>query len=103
MKRFRNDKIRTGFIGVGNRGRGHLRTCFGMDKVEITAICDISERYLSDAKKLISGANLPEPAIYTGSEESFLEMLENEELDAVIFTKAIVFCLYLHLQPKQEV
>lgn len=78
------DTIRTGFIGVGNRGQGHLRTCLALGKADIIAICDISDRSLSDAKKIISGANLPVPRVYTGSEFAYLEMLEKEELDAVI-------------------
>ena len=77
-------RIRTGFIGVGNRGQGHLRTCLGMGKADIVAICDVSERSLSDAKKLISTANVPEPRVYTGNEFAYLEMLEKEDLQAVI-------------------
>jgi hypothetical protein len=49
-----SDRIRAGFIGVGNRGQGHLRTCLGSSMAEIVAICDISDRSLSDARKLIS-------------------------------------------------
>jgi len=78
------DKIRTGFIGVGNRGQGHLRTCLDLKKADIVSICDISERSLSAAKKIISESGIPEPRVYTGSEFSYLEMLEKEELDAVI-------------------
>jgi hypothetical protein len=79
-----SDRIRTGFIGVGNRGQGHLKTCVESGMADIISICDISERSLSDAKKLISGSAVSLPAIYTGSENSYLEMLEKEELDAVI-------------------
>jgi hypothetical protein len=55
------DRIRTGFIGVGNRGQGHLKTCVGLTDVEIVAICDVSDRSLSAARKIISGSKLPEP------------------------------------------
>ena len=79
-----SDRIRTGFIGVGNRGQDHLRTCLGMGKADIVAICDISERSLSDAKKLIASKNIAEPKVYTGSEFAYLEMLEKEDLQAVI-------------------
>ena len=48
------DRIRTGFIGVGNRGQGHLQTCVGLSNVEIVAICDVSDRSLSAAKKILS-------------------------------------------------
>jgi predicted dehydrogenase len=80
------DRIRTGLIGVGNRGQGHLRTSIALAKADIVAICDISERSIGGAKKLLSDANLPEPKVYTGSELAFLEMLAKEELDAVIIS-----------------
>ncbi len=82
--RIPSDRIRTGFIGVGNRGQGHLRTCLESDLADIISICDISERSLSDAKKLIAGSSVPQPRVYTGSEIAYLDMLANEELDAVI-------------------
>jgi hypothetical protein len=78
------DRIRTGFIGVGNRGQGHLRTCLELGNADIVALCDISERSLSAAKKLLSGSNIPEPKIYTGNEFAYHEMLDKEDLDAVI-------------------
>jgi hypothetical protein len=78
------DRIRTGFIGVGNRGQGHLRTCLESKIADIIAICDISERSLSSAKKLISDSTVPLPSVYTGSDYSYLDMLDKEELDAVI-------------------
>ena len=80
------ERIRTGFIGVGNRGQGHLQTCVGLSNVEIVSICDISDRSLSAAKKIISGSNLPEPKVYTGNDFAYLEMLEKEDLDAVIIS-----------------
>jgi hypothetical protein len=79
-----SDRIRAGFIGVGNRGQGHLRTCLELRKADIVSICDVSERSLTAAKKLISTANLPEPKVYTGNDFAFMEMLEKEDLDAVI-------------------
>lgn len=78
------DRIRIGFIGVGNRGQGHINTCLALKKGDIVSMCDISDRSLSAAKKLISGSNQPEPKIYTGSDYAYLEMLEKEDLDCVI-------------------
>jgi len=81
-----SDKIRTGFIGVGNRGQGHLSTTLTLGKSDIVAICDISERSISAAKKLISDAGMPEAKIYTGSDFAYLDMLAKEQLDAVIIS-----------------
>ena len=79
-----SDRISVGFIGVGNRGSGHIRTCLGLNNIDIVALCDISERSLTSAKKLLSDAKFPEPKIYTGSELAFHEMVGKESLDAVI-------------------
>jgi len=81
-----SDKIQLGFIGVGNRGQGHLRTTLGIGYIDIVSICDISERSIGSDKKLYSKFNTPEPRIYTGSEFAFLDMLGKEKLDAVIIS-----------------
>lgn len=85
-KRIASDsgRIRMGFIGVGNRGGGHVSTTLDINKVDIVAICDISEKSIATAKKNIAKANAPEPKVYTGSEFAYLDMLEKENLDAVI-------------------
>jgi predicted dehydrogenase len=41
-----NDKIRMGFIGIGNRGSQLLRLFMANPDVEIVALCDIYEPYL---------------------------------------------------------
>ena len=41
-----NEKIRVGFIGVGNRGTKLLRGFLQQDDVEIAALCDVYEPYL---------------------------------------------------------
>jgi predicted dehydrogenase len=79
-----SDRIRAGFIGVGNRGQGHLRTTLSFKMTDVIAICDISDRSIGGAKKLLSEAGLPEPRVYTGSDFAYLDMLAKEELDAVI-------------------
>ena len=41
-----NDKIRVGFIGVGNRGTQLLRLFMGQPDCEVAALCDLYEPYL---------------------------------------------------------
>lgn len=79
-----NDRIRMGFIGVGNRGGGHLRNTINIGKADVIAICDISERSIASAKKILAKSTAPAPKVYTGSEFAFLDMLEKEHLDAVM-------------------
>ena len=48
-----NDKIRMGFIGVGNRGSQLLMLFRWFDDVEVTALCDVYEPYvLRDRSKV---------------------------------------------------
>lgn len=42
----RNDKIKVGFIGLGNRGSQLLGSFMGNPDVEVTALCDIYEPYI---------------------------------------------------------
>ena len=51
--------------------------------VDITAICDIDERMIRDALKIIKDGGKSEPHIYKNGDEDFLNMLNNEELDGV--------------------
>ncbi len=81
-----SDRLRVGFIGVGNRGGGHVRTTVRMGNVDIAAICDISERSLESARKTIANAKATDPKVYTGSEHAYMDMLAKESLDAVIIS-----------------
>jgi len=76
--------IRTGFIGVGSRGRSHVNDSLGIQGVDIVAICDIRQSAIDDTIRIISGKGKTQPRIYTGSENAFKDMLDKEELDAVI-------------------
>ena len=41
-----NEKIRTGFIGIGNRGSQLLNLFMNQPDLEVAALCDIYEPYL---------------------------------------------------------
>jgi len=80
------EKARIGFIGVGLRGRNHLRNLLLRDDVDIPAICDIDPDALLAARQMFSdeGRNLPRE--YTGSTDEYLHMLERRDLDGVIIS-----------------
>lgn len=77
-------KLRLAFIGTGLRGQELLRLCLQRKDAEVTAICDIQQLMLDDALQLFEKADLSKPKIYTGSEISYKELLQNEDVDAVI-------------------
>ncbi|MBK9391931.1 MAG: Gfo/Idh/MocA family oxidoreductase [Bacteroidetes bacterium] len=89
-----NDKIRMGFIGVGNRGSQLLKLFMDQPDQEVAALCDIydpylqrdrskvDERYLSVMPGQIPkmGENFPfKPTLY----KDFRKLLQDKTIDAV--------------------
>ena len=75
--------IKIGIIGVGLRGRDHLDLALRRDDVEVSAICDIDPMALQTSQKVIKDYDKPKAKEFTGSDESYKSLLE-EDLDAVI-------------------
>ncbi|RIK73837.1 MAG: gfo/Idh/MocA family oxidoreductase [Planctomycetota bacterium] len=70
-----NDKVRLGFIGVGNRG-GQLLASFAKHADgDIAVLCDVYEPYRDRAKAAFAGAE---------TEKDFRRVLERRDLDAVV-------------------
>src|SRR5262245_23063793 len=70
-----NDRVRVGFIGLGNRGDQVLDAFLTHKDCEVVAICDIYQPYLDFAAKKI-GTN---PTQY----RDYQKLLEHQGLDAV--------------------
>ena len=79
-----SDRLRLGMIGVGMRGRVLLRELVRRDDVEVVGLCDIEAYTLNEALTQFTGAGRPNPRLYTGSNESWREMLATADLDGVI-------------------
>ena len=89
-----NEKIRIGFIGVGNRGSQMLATFMSMQDCEVAALCDVYEpyitrdrskvepRYIKDMPGQIPGMG----EVFPGKVERYADyrkLLENKSIDAV--------------------
>lgn len=89
-----NDRIRMGFIGVGNRGSQLLNLFMEQPDVEIAALCDVYQPYLErDRSKVdprfmkVMPGQIPQmdekfakkPLLY----EDYRKLLENKDIDAV--------------------
>jgi len=70
-----NDRVRVGFIGLGNRGDQVLSAFLEHKDCEIAAICDINQPYLDFASKKIGG----EPQQF----REYKKLLERKDLDAI--------------------
>jgi len=71
-----NDKIRLGFIGVGNRGSQLLDAFVQLPDIQVAAVCDIFKPYLDRADKRFAG----KATTYT----DFRKLIESKEIDAVV-------------------
>jgi predicted dehydrogenase len=71
-----NDRVRLGFIGVGNRGDQLLDAFIVHKDCEVAALCDVYEPYLEAAQKKVGGkATL---------HHDYRQLLEQKDLDAAV-------------------
>ncbi|HZT78768.1 MAG TPA: Gfo/Idh/MocA family oxidoreductase [Gemmataceae bacterium] len=71
-----NERIRLGFIGVGNRGDQLLDAFLPHKDAEVVALCDVYQPYLQAALKKVGGR----ARTYT----DFRKLLERKDVDAVV-------------------
>ncbi|MCG8330533.1 MAG: Gfo/Idh/MocA family oxidoreductase [Chitinophagales bacterium] len=83
-KREEKDSIRIGILGSGLRGQNHINVLLNRDDCVIPAICDIDEVMIKRSLQLFESKNAPTPKVYDSGDYAYLELLEKEELDAVI-------------------
>ncbi len=90
-----NDRIRLGFIGVGNRGSQLLQACTAMPDVEVAALCDVYEPYrMRDFSRVDKGwvealgGRIPKMSEQFGRDvpryADFRQLLDQQDIDAVI-------------------
>ncbi len=90
-----NEKIRVGFIGIGNRGSQLLQTFMTMPDCEIAALCDVYEPYITrDYSKVDSRYISTRPdqiprmgEKFSGTVElysDYRKLLDNKDIDAVV-------------------
>jgi len=78
------ERLRVGMIGTGMRGQVLLSELLKQDGVEVAAICDIERFMLDRALAVLAEAGRPAPRVFTGSDDSWREMLSGARLDAVL-------------------
>ncbi len=85
-KKSKNGEANIAFIGVGGRGRGHLKRAAQTEGVTVTAFCDIDPEAVEETKKILRELGKKEPAIYSDGEYAYLEMLKRDDIDGVIIS-----------------
>jgi predicted dehydrogenase len=75
-----SDRIRVGFIGLGNQGTGRLRQFLKQQDVVAAAVCDVDQTRLDRASGVVSAAQGQKPEAY----RDFRRLLDRKDLDAVM-------------------
>lgn len=78
------DVVRVGFIGVGQRGIGHVKHCCHIEGVEIKAICDLHQDVIDKSCQYVFEQLGKQPDQYTGSEFAYKDMLNRQDIDIII-------------------
>jgi predicted dehydrogenase len=87
-----NDKIRMGFIGVGNRGSQLLEMFRQNEDVEVAALCDVYKPYItrdrtSVSERILKVGRIPRMGENFGNEvkrfSDFRQLLDQQDIDAV--------------------
>jgi predicted dehydrogenase len=73
-----NDRIRLGFIGLGNRGDQVLDAFLKHPDAQVVAICDLFQPYLDFAAQKIGGS----PKQFT----DYRKLLDSKDIDAVVIS-----------------
>ncbi|MDW7550248.1 Gfo/Idh/MocA family protein [Pseudoalteromonas peptidolytica] len=81
------DVVRVGFIGVGQRGYGHVKRMSHIEGAHIVAICDTHDAVLEkSASYLVDERGLSKPELYRGSDLAYQDMLNRDDIDIVIIS-----------------
>ncbi|NNK49169.1 MAG: Gfo/Idh/MocA family oxidoreductase, partial [Gemmatimonadetes bacterium] len=78
------DRLRLGFIGMGGRGSWLLGLAIRRDDTEIKAVCDIVPEKSQRAAEAVTEVGRAEPRQFTAGEEDYVNLLERDDIDAVI-------------------
>ena len=79
----RYETVRLAVVGTGLRGRGVLREFLNVPGVQVTALCDVVEEKVLQAKALVEKAGQKTPALYFKGERGFEEAVRRDDVDFV--------------------
>ncbi|WP_167612606.1 Gfo/Idh/MocA family protein [Maribellus sediminis] len=77
------DKVRVGFVGIGDRGSGAVKRMTFIEGVEIVALCDVRQAAVDGAQKILEEAGLPKAKEYVGSETEFKRLAADGICDLI--------------------
>lgn len=75
--------VRVGVVGLGDRGSGAVQRLSYIEGVEVKALCDIRQAAVDGSQRYLKSIGRPEAAIFTGSPDSWKQLIESEDLDLI--------------------
>ncbi len=75
------DTVRVGFIGLGQRGPGHVYNMSKLGGVEIKALCDIRKASVDKVKNKLNAAH--RPTLYSGGKDEWKKLCDRKDIDLV--------------------
>ncbi|WP_298651294.1 Gfo/Idh/MocA family oxidoreductase [uncultured Proteiniphilum sp.] len=76
--------VRVGIIGLGARGSRLMSELLKINEMEIAALCDLFQDRINRAVTMCKERRNQTPKTYCKDDTTYLEMLDKEQLDAVI-------------------
>ena len=74
-----NDRVHVGIVGIGGRGRAHLRSYLSIPDSQVTGLCDVNQAARETAQAEVNRAGSPKAAEFN----DMRKMFESKEVDAV--------------------
>jgi Oxidoreductase family, NAD-binding Rossmann fold len=76
------EQVRIGFIGLGQRGPGHVMRSSKIEGVQITALSDLRPERVAAVQKRLEGSG-HSPALYSGKEDEWKKLCDRKDVDLV--------------------
>ncbi len=62
------ERVRVGFVGLGQRGQEAVKRWCHIDKTEIVAVCDLSADHVADAQRTLADNGRPKARVFESAE-----------------------------------
>ncbi|MCF2856932.1 Gfo/Idh/MocA family oxidoreductase [Pseudoalteromonas sp. SMS1] len=80
------DVVKVAFIGVGQRGYGHVKRMSHIEGAEIVALCDTHNEVLERSAQYLIDKGETKPTLYGSHELAYQDMLARHDIDIVIIS-----------------
>ncbi|MBC9913821.1 Gfo/Idh/MocA family protein [Chitinophaga varians] len=77
------DKVRIGFIGLGNRGPAAVKRMAHIEGVDIKGLCDLRPEKVDAVRKQLASVPGFKPDVYTSQPEAWKKMCERPDIDLI--------------------